>query len=315
MKIVVIGGTGHIGSYLVPRLIREGHQVTVVTRGDHSPYVENEAWKLVDLVRIDRESTEKTGDFGRIIAAMHADVVIDLICFTEESARQLVEALRGNISQLLVCGTIWINGFSESVPFTEEQMRNPVGAYGINKAKMTEFLFLESRRNRFPVTVIHPGHIVGCGWIPLNPQANFSLEVWKTIKAGGLLSLPNHGMETVHHVHADDVASVFIGAMNNWSVSLGESFNALSPTATTLRGYAHAAYRWFGHEPKLEFLPWDTFTTLVSKEDAWFTWDHISRSPCGSIEKARRLLGYTPRYTALQAIYEAIQCLQKNGRL
>ena len=28
MRVLVIGGTGHIGSYLVPRLLLAGHEVT-----------------------------------------------------------------------------------------------------------------------------------------------------------------------------------------------------------------------------------------------------------------------------------------------
>jgi uncharacterized protein YbjT (DUF2867 family) len=33
MRIVVIGGTGHVGSYLVPRLTRNGHEVVSLSRG------------------------------------------------------------------------------------------------------------------------------------------------------------------------------------------------------------------------------------------------------------------------------------------
>ena len=33
MKICVIGGTGHIGSFLTPKLAGDGHDVTVVTTG------------------------------------------------------------------------------------------------------------------------------------------------------------------------------------------------------------------------------------------------------------------------------------------
>jgi uncharacterized protein YbjT (DUF2867 family) len=32
MKIVLIGGTGHIGGYLVPMLVADGHRVTVISR-------------------------------------------------------------------------------------------------------------------------------------------------------------------------------------------------------------------------------------------------------------------------------------------
>lgn len=34
MKILVIGGTGHIGQHLVPMLLECGYEVTVTTRGN-----------------------------------------------------------------------------------------------------------------------------------------------------------------------------------------------------------------------------------------------------------------------------------------
>ncbi len=32
MKVIVIGGTGHIGTYLIPRLVKAGHDVICVSR-------------------------------------------------------------------------------------------------------------------------------------------------------------------------------------------------------------------------------------------------------------------------------------------
>ncbi|MCA9890882.1 MAG: NAD-dependent epimerase/dehydratase family protein, partial [Anaerolineae bacterium] len=34
MKVVVIGGTGHVGTYLVPRLVEAGHEVVCISRGE-----------------------------------------------------------------------------------------------------------------------------------------------------------------------------------------------------------------------------------------------------------------------------------------
>jgi nucleoside-diphosphate-sugar epimerase len=53
----------------------------------------------------------------------------------------------------------------------------------------------------------------------------------------------------------------------------------------------------------------------VSARAAELTWDHIAHSPCASIEKARRLLGYAPRYTTFSAVREALAWLQHNGRV
>lgn len=38
MRVVVIGGTGHIGTYLVPGLVRAGHATLVISRGSRRPY-------------------------------------------------------------------------------------------------------------------------------------------------------------------------------------------------------------------------------------------------------------------------------------
>ncbi|WP_394337475.1 NAD-dependent epimerase/dehydratase family protein [Haladaptatus sp. R4] len=44
MRVTVIGATGHIGSYLVPRLVRAGHEVVAVSRGKRDPYQDDSVW-------------------------------------------------------------------------------------------------------------------------------------------------------------------------------------------------------------------------------------------------------------------------------
>ena len=57
-RVVVIGATGHVGGYLVPRLVRAGHEVVAVSRGEASPYREDLAWQQVDRRRLDRGALE-----------------------------------------------------------------------------------------------------------------------------------------------------------------------------------------------------------------------------------------------------------------
>jgi nucleoside-diphosphate-sugar epimerase len=193
------------------------------------------------------------------------------------------------------------------VPTTEAQPRKPFGDYGIQKAKIEAFLLDEARRGGFPATVLHPGHIVGPGWIPLNPQGNFNPEVYHKLGKGEELLLPNLGLETVHHVHAEDVAQAFFRAILHWSSSIGESFHVVSPAALSLRGYAEAVAGWNGRDAALKYLPWEQFSKMVPDEDARATWDHIAHSPNCSIEKARRVIDYQPRYSSLQAVKEALE--------
>lgn len=312
-RVIIIGGSGHVGTYLVPRLVEAGFEVVNVSRGAREPYQPHAAWKSVRTVTLDREAAEKAGTFGAAIRDLEPDIVIDMICFTLDSARHLVEALRGRVQHFLSCGTIWVHGPSVEVPASESQPRRPFGEYGTQKAAIEAFLLDEARRNGFPATIAHPGHIVGPGWAPLNPAGHFNPKVFSTLAKGEELALPNFGMETVHHVHAGDVAQMFMRAIANWSASVGEAFHAVSPAAISLRGYAEAMARWFGQEPNLTFLPWPEWRARQTEEEATATWEHIYRSPNSSIAKAERLLGYRPRYTSLEAVYESVTWLVDKG--
>jgi len=313
MRVVVIGGSGHIGSYLTPRLIEAGHKVLCVSRGQRRPYIEHGAWKQVEQVTIDRVAEEAAGTFGSRIRELEPDCVVDLTSYTLDSTVQLVEALQGHIQQFLHCGTIWVHGPAVEVPTTEEQPRKPISDYGVRKAAIESCLLNQARRGRFPAAVLHPGHLVGVGWIPLNPAANFNPAVFADLAAGRDIALPNLGRETLHHVHADDVAQAFVKAMANWSNACGESFHVVSPAAVTLAGYAEAVSLWFGREPRIRFLPWEEWRSSVSEKDAKTTWDHIARSPHCSIRKAQRLLDYQPRYSSLEAVRESLTWLVAKG--
>ncbi|HEY1949414.1 MAG TPA: NAD-dependent epimerase/dehydratase family protein [Bryobacteraceae bacterium] len=309
MRVMVIGGTGHIGSYLVPRLVEAGHAVTNVSRSQRQPYTTSAAWQKVEQLTLDRASEESVGHFGKRLLEAKPDAVVDLTCYTLDSARQLVEALRGRVSHLLHCGTIWVHGVSVEVPTTEEQARAPFGEYGCRKAEIEEYLLAEARRNGLPVTILHPGHLVGKGWAPLNPLGNFNTKVFTDLAQGNEIGLPNLGRECVHHVHADDVSQAFVKSIANWSSAVGESFHVVSPAALTLYGYAHGVASWFGREAQLKFLPWEEWKQTVTEKEAEITWGHIARSPNCSIEKAKRLIGYQPRYRSLEAIREAVEHL------
>jgi nucleoside-diphosphate-sugar epimerase len=126
---------------------------------------------------------------------------------------------------------------------------------------------------------LHQGHtIVGPGWAPLNPCGHFDPRVFTDLAHGDELALPNLVMETVHHVHADDVAALFMAALGSRSTALGESFHAVAPTALTLRGYAESVAGWFGHIANLRYVPWEEWRAGVSAAVAQATWDHIAHS-------------------------------------
>ena len=258
-KVVVIGATGHIGTYLIPRLVAARHEVVTVSRGAAKPYCASRAW---DCRRTDHLGPRRARSRGPVRRSDPRDRTghrcrHDLL--HASSVRQLHAALAGHISHYLCIGTIWTYGHSKIVPTPEHAPKAPFGDYGIQKAAMEAFLLDQARRTGFPATIVHPGHIVGPGWTPLNPAGHFNTAVFSTLARGERLTLPNFGLETVHHVHADDVAGLIMAAIENWRASTGESFNAVSGAALTLRGFAEGMAEWFGRRADLAFEPFEVW--------------------------------------------------------
>ena len=319
VRVVVIGGSGHIGSYLVPHLVERDYEVINVSRGTASPYRPHRAWSRVRQISADRKAEDASGTFGTRIAELDADIVVDIIAFEVDSAVQVVEALRerGTVQHYLFASTLWVYGHLTAVPCTESEPLFPIDEYGRKKVAIEEYLMRLARLEGFPATSFRPGHIVGEGWIPINPQGHQNPDVYTTIANGGELLLPNLGLEMLHHVHADDLARWVLCAIDNRQATIGECFNTVSSQSLTMKGYAQAMYRYFGQQPRLAYAPLDEFQKEAALSDVEFrgTTSHVTHSPCASIEKSRVRLGYQPRYTSLEAVQQSVDALIADGRV
>jgi len=317
MKILVIGGTGHIGSYLVPRLVQAGHQVQVVARNPQPQYTDSHlSWPRVEWISADRRSEEEAGSWADRMKSIKADVVVDLICYSPEQNRLMVDAFKGRISHFLHCGTIWSYGPSEKVPYEESFPRKPVTDYGIQKAQIEADLCSLYQTEGFPTTVIHPGHISGRKWLPIDPQGSRDgVGVYRKLAHREKIQLPDLGLATLHHVHGDDVAQLFQLAIDQREQALGESFSAVAPYAMSLLGCCWFVASLFAREPELEFVPLSQLGQFVGETSAQIIHDHVIHSPCSSIAKGQKLLGYQPRFTTEQIFIESIEYLLESKQL
>jgi nucleoside-diphosphate-sugar epimerase len=313
-RVVVVGATGHIGTYLVPRLVEAGHEVIAVSRGSRDPYQPSARWQSVTKITADRDAEDAEGTFGDRIAALGADAVIDLICFTKASAQQLIDALRPTRPLLVHCGTIWVHGPALRVPVTEDEPRTAYGEYGTGKAEIEALLLSETAAGGVPAVVLHPGHISGPGWPVITPAGNLDPATWTALATGRPVPLPDHGLGVLNHVHADDVAQAFELALTR-PAAIGSSFHVVAEQAMTLRGLATGVASWFGRAPVLDFVDWPEFTRRVGPDNAEGTREHTFRGIAASITRAREVLGYAPRYTTLDALHEALAWLVASNQV
>ena len=262
---------------------------------------------------MDRAAEDAAGTFEQRVAALEAEVVVDMICFTPDSAGALVEALRGRSEHLVHCGTIWRYRVSLKQPMREDDTSPPFGEYGTQKAAIAELLATETRSGGLVTTVLSPA-ISGPGGADRAAGKSRPGRLVRRIRRPGYRR-PGPRRRAHAHVHADDVAQAFQLAIEQRDAAAGESFNVVAPSALTARGFLAIAAGWFGQTARIRSVSWAEFRSGTTAEYADSSWQHLSRSQYASIEKARTLLGYAPAFEPEAAVLEGIRWLIDHDRL
>lgn len=152
-KILVMGGTRFFGKRLVERLVAEGHEVTVATRGNTADGFGDSVQRLV----IDRQDKAGLQPIGQ----QAWDVVYDQICFSSQDAAEALEILGDRVGRYIftsslsvydqLAGTILVEGQVDAARHAIEMGRMEAFGYAEGK-RQAEAVF--AQKARFPVTSV-----------------------------------------------------------------------------------------------------------------------------------------------------------------
>ncbi len=98
MKILVLGGTRFFGKRLVHNLIKKGHHVTILTRGNTA----DDFGDAVQRLKGDRTDPQQL----RSLIKENYDSVVDQMCMTASDANASIEAFKGRIGQYVMTSTL-----------------------------------------------------------------------------------------------------------------------------------------------------------------------------------------------------------------
>jgi nucleoside-diphosphate-sugar epimerase len=158
MRILVLGGTGFIGRFLVPRLIDAGHDVAVLQRPDSAKTVAEGARSI----RGDRHAL---ADSARPLHDFAPDVVVDLILSSGRQAATTMDVFRGHASRVVVVSSMDVyratgvlhgleEGPLEPLPLREDSpLRTKLQTYPAVQVKMLQrvFAWLDEDYDKIPV--------------------------------------------------------------------------------------------------------------------------------------------------------------------
>ena len=300
----VIGGTGHVGGFLVPALVREGHEVTVVATG-RTPVPEGPEWGKVKLVRARYERGSE--EWGRIMKDLGLEALVDML---GADLPGTYRAVKGTCRHLVACGSLWMLGPPKVVP-TPEQTQGPCEFEGYARRYEEIYEVMEvARRDGMAFTAIFPPNICGPGKVPLEPKGGRDPSVHLDMAKGKPVFLPEGTQALIGPCDAEDVAQGFVLALRCPDEADGEVFNVGSAYALTAVRFVQVYGEIYRTEIPVEFVPWEEFTRRVPDLGANY---HFREHMCPDISKIRKKLGYEPRHTPEESMERAVAWMRDRG--
>jgi nucleoside-diphosphate-sugar epimerase len=248
MRVLVIGGTGVIGTGIVHALLARSAEVTVYSRGFRG----GSRLPAVTYLQGDRRDESS---FARRFGDARYDVVVDLLCFSQADVESTVGAFGGRCEQLLFCSTVCIYGnkVPEGVVVSEDMTPEPLSAYGRDKLECERSLLEHGRKKRFAVTIIRPSHTYGPGG-PMLDQLEIEGVAWDRVERGLPVLCSGDALGLWQATHRDDVGKLFAYAALN-PRTYGEIYNATGDDVLTWREYHREVAAALGHSARLVLSP------------------------------------------------------------
>lgn len=306
-RILVTGGAGYVGSNLVPKLLADGYQVSVL---DLYLYGED----VFEDLRGNGALREIKGDIrdpGVVEKALEGcAAVIHLACISNDPSYDLDPQLgkainydafqplvraakKAGVKRFVYASSSSVYGIKDDPVVTEDMALEPITDYSKFKALCEEILEHE-REQGFVTCTIRPSTV--CGYarrqrldVIVNILTNHAVNTGRIRVFGGSQKRPN--------IHIDDMSDLYLFLLQQPDEKIdGKIFNAGYENFTVLE-LAEKVRSVVGEDLAIDVEPTDDLRSY-----------HISS------EKMRRELGFMPQHSIEDAVRDMVAAF-KAGKL
>ncbi len=289
MKALVFGATGLIGTALVKRLLDEGFEVTATFRNK----LKNNSLPKINHVQLD---VVKKEDFDRVAGTY--DLVFNMAAhispgYSIKDALPclLVNALgtlnilefmvnRG-IKRLIHSSSVTVYGRPRRLIAKETSPKNPIIVYGVSKLTSENYCNMYSELHGLDITILRYASVYGPG---LNQKTALPIFIEKALKNEDIYIYGN-GMRSQDYVYVDNVIQDNILSAGK---RINGVFNIGSGIQTTMNDLAETIVDVLESKSRILF-------DRTKKQEFSFGID---------IEKAKKILGYNPRFNLRKGLEE-----------
>lgn len=289
-KCLVTGGAGFIGSHLGDRLIQEGFQVVVID--DLSSGKKQNLNKKVKFYKIDiknpkiseifrKEKPEAVFHFAAHIEARESvrDPIFDAKVNILGSLNVLENCRKFNIKKIIFASSGGeIYGEAGKIPTPETFFPSPISPYGVGKLAVEGYLSSYSKIFKIPFISLRYGNVYGPRQNPYGEAGIVAIFTNKMLKNKEPL-IHGDGKQTKDYIFIDDAIEATVLSFKK---NFGGILNIATEKESSVLQIFYKIKELTQSEVKEKHVPLPSCSF---------------KRGCLSIKKARKILGWQPKYT------------------
>lgn len=258
-RYLVTGGAGFIGSWLVGRLAKAGHEVDILDLPERQSRVASipHTRYLAGDIRDERTFARLEGCYD---AVCHLAAQVSARVSQEQPMLDVDTNVRGSVALLEWCAAVGVtrllfassmgvygNVPEDKLPVAETAPPNPVSYYGVAKSA-TEAYIATHREHGLRSTIFRMFNVYGPGQDLSNSKQGI-VGIYTSFALKGVSIDVTGSLERFRDlIYVEDVVDAWVAALEN-PVTEGKIYNLASGRRTTVRALITSILRAMGHDP------------------------------------------------------------------
>lgn len=306
MRILVTGGAGFIGKYLVKSLLKKDNTVTIFDNFSNSTknsinflveagakVIEGDITELQDLLNATKDHEIVIHLAAKISVSESINNPTETFRVNVDGTNNVLIACEKNgVKKLIISSSAAVYGESSpNVKLTEESSMKPISPYGKSKMKMEQKIREFTSKHNIDCIILRFFNIYGIG--QSSEYAGVITKFIEKIKENKPIEIFGNGLQTRDFVAIHDVINSIHNAL---LYNKSGIFNIASGRVITIKDLAEQMILLSGKKLETQFLPEKNGDIKYSQAD---------------ITMAKNYLTYSPKFELKEGIQELLNNFNK----